>query len=118
MSVRYPTRRWRALTLLPLCVALSACFTTRNALLAPQDPCPRMLLATHLLDPTPGTPVSTIDGTAGGNDAFGLGEAGARVSANIDKARAREFMTACPAEWAEAMKRAQKAVRPRFLGVF
>lgn len=77
-----------------------------------------MLLATRLLDPTPATSPTLIDGTAGGAAAFGIGEAGQRVSANIDKARAREFMEQCPKEWTAAMEQARKAVKPKFLGVF
>lgn len=77
-----------------------------------------MLIATGLLDPTPATPVRLIDGTAGGAGAFGLGEAGARVTGNIDKARAREFMVRCPAQWKAAQDEMRKALRPKILGLF
>lgn len=77
-----------------------------------------MLLATKILEPTPATPISLIDVGAGAIAAFGIGEAGQRVSANIDKARAREFLTQCPKEWAAAMEQARKAVKSKFLGIF
>jgi len=77
-----------------------------------------MILNSGLLDPTPATPASLIDGTASGLGSFAVAAEGGRVSANIDKARARQLMTMCPKEWNEAMAKVRKSLRPKFLGIF
>ncbi|MFA6122907.1 MAG: hypothetical protein WC704_03720 [Sphingomonas sp.] len=45
--------------------------TTSTILTQPASPCMKILLASGLLDPTPGAQLALIDGSAGGDGAFG-----------------------------------------------
>jgi hypothetical protein len=76
----------------------------------------KILLASGLLDETAGAPVGLIDGTAGGQAAFGVAQTGQLVKANIDKRTAKAIGTQCDVEWAAALKAA--APRRKFLGLF
>jgi hypothetical protein len=76
----------------------------------------KILLASGLLDPTPGAQLALIDGSAGGNGAFSLAQSAQLVKANIDKRTAKAIGTSCDAEWAAALKAARP--RKRFLGLF
>lgn len=109
-------RACRLAVSLTLPFALSACLTTRPTLNGQNSPCMKILLASGLLDPTPGADKGLIDGSAGGLGAYAVGEAGQRVKANIDKATAKRIGSTCDAEWSAALKAAQP--RKRFLGVF
>ena len=76
----------------------------------------KLLLSSGLLDPTPGAPLSLIDGSAGGLGAHDLAQGGQLVKANIDKATAKRIGSSCDAEWAAALKAAQP--RRKILGLF
>lgn len=99
-----------------LCAAISACMTTSTVLTQRASPCMKILLASGLLDPTPGAQLALIDGSAGGDGAFGLAQTGQLVKANIDKRTAKAIGTSCDAEWTAALKAARP--RKRFLGLF
>jgi len=113
-----PMPALRSLAFLTLCFALSACsmFSVRPVLTAQNSPCMSILLASGLLDETPGADKSLIDGTGGGLGAYAIAEAGQRVKANIDKATAKRIGTKCDAKWAAAL--AQAKPRRKFLGIF
>ncbi len=108
----------RSMAFLTLCFALSACsmFSVRPVLTGQNSPCIQILLASGLLDETPGADKSLIDGTGGGLGAYAIAEAGQRVKANLDKATARRIGTKCDAQWAAALEKAKP--RRKFLGLF
>lgn len=109
-------RASRLAVCLMLPCALSACLTLKSSLNSQNSPCMAILLASGLLDETPGASKSLIDGTAGGLGAFAIAEAGQRVKANIDKATAKRIGSSCDAQWAAALAKAQP--RRKFLGIF
>ena len=107
MSCRPPTRAFRLAVSLTLPFALSACLTTRPVLNVQNSPCVPILLASGLLEETPGADKGLIDGTAGGLGAYGIAEAGQLKKANTDKSAARSIATSCDAEWVKALKAAR-----------
>ena len=107
MSARLPMRVFRLALPLTLPFALSACLTTRPVLNAQNSPCMSILLASGLLDPTPGADKGLIDGTAGGLGADSVAAAGQLAKANVDKATAKRIGTSCDAQWAAALGKAK-----------
>ena len=116
MFDKRPMQALRCMASLTLCVATCACMTTSTVLTQRASPCMKILLASGLLDPTPGAQLALIDGSAGGDGAFGLAQTGQLVKANIDKRTAKAIGTSCDAEWTAALKAARP--RKRFLGLF
>lgn len=110
MSAKPLTRACRFAASLTLPFMLSACLTTRPVLTAQNSPCMAILLASGLLDATPGADKALIDGTAGGLGAYSVAETGQLVKANIDKATVKRIGATCDTEWAAALKKA----KPRF----
>ena len=116
MFDKRPMQAWRCMASLMLCAAISACMTTSTVLTQAASPCMKILLASGLLDPTPGAQLALIDGSAGGDGAFGLAQTGQLVKANIDKRTAVKLGSSCDAEWTAALAKAKP--RARFLGIF
>jgi hypothetical protein len=73
-------------------------------------------MASGLLDPTPGAPLSLIDGSAGGLGAHDLAQGGQLEKANVDKRAAGRVLTTCDDEWSAAVRGA--APRRKILGIF
>jgi hypothetical protein len=115
MFAKLRTPTLRSLASLPLCCALCACLTLHPQLNSQDSPCIRILLASGLLEQTPGAAKGQIDGTAGGLGDYAVAETGQLVKANIDKATAKKIGASCDAEWTAALKAAQ---HKKFLGIF
>ena len=83
MFDKRPMQALRCMASLTLCVATCACMTTSTVLTQRASPCMKILLASGLLDPTPGAQLALIDGSAGGDGAFGLAQTGQLVKLRI-----------------------------------